>query len=82
MGQERNTGAHAPRVEAEVKTEPLTNEMIRALAREAAEAGDEHMHVGCMEALQGDPGYRAACAKTINDARAQDDSRPFIEVVP
>ena len=68
-------------------TEPLTDEMIRALHREAVEHGDDEMADECGDALDAriDPGVRrvcrVSCAGAINAARAMDEARPYVAVV-
>lgn len=63
-------------------TETLTDEMISGLRREAGNAGDEMQVRFCDEALEGDEAARAECAQAITNARAMDDSVPFVRVVP
>lgn len=69
--------------EANAPTETLTDDMIRALRDEAAAAGDLEMVAICDAALGfDDPRSRSGCARAITSARAMDDSRPFVRVVP
>lgn len=64
--------------------EPLTDDMIHALRDEAAARGDNLMVDSCDMALASHGPIhfgREQCAKTINDARTMDDSKPFVRVV-
>lgn len=63
-------------------TENLTDDMIIALKNEAGNAGDEMQVSFCDDALEGDETARAECAQAITNARAMDDSVPFVRVVP
>ena len=49
----------------------LTDEQIRALRREAAEAGDDRQVITCDRALAGDDNARMLCALAIRYARGQ-----------
>lgn len=69
-------------VEEVEQTEPLTDDMISTLRREAGAAGDTMQVEFCDEALDGDEAARAECACAINNARGMDDSVPFVRVVP
>lgn len=62
-------------------TETLTPAMTKALRTEARTAGDDLMVESCDMALRGDADSKAAVCRAINDARAQDDSTPFVRVV-
>jgi hypothetical protein len=69
---------------AKPKTEPLTDDMIRALRAEAAAAGDWQMSNTCGFALARSSAQAAArrrVADAINAARAMDDEIPFVRVV-
>jgi hypothetical protein len=63
----------------------LTADMLRALRDEAGAAGDNTMLGMCDIALGRDldirQGAREDCAAAITDARAMDDSTPFVRVV-
>lgn len=72
-------------------TEPLTRNMIRELQTEAYDAGDRELIDACNLALATDDDgvdhvawstARVACVAAINNARAMDDSKPFVRVVP
>lgn len=63
-------------------TETLTDDMITALRRESAAAGDDMQVEFCDEALEGDEAARAECAQALNNARAMDGSVPFVRVIP
>ena len=62
-------------------TEPLTDDMIIELGREARAAGDREMASTCSLAIDGVAAAQAACAKAITDARAMDDETPFVRVI-
>lgn len=64
-------------------TETLTDDMIHALRTEAERAGDERAVAYCDNALEhGTRDRLELVADMLNEARAQDDSRPFVRVVP
>jgi len=67
-----------------MQTEKLTNEMIEKLRGEAGAAGDHSLYSICDGLLQ--PGTfgigRSIVCESINKARAMDDSKPFVMVVP
>jgi hypothetical protein len=63
-----------------MQTETLTDDMIRALRTEAGAAGDSETVTACDAALDGDADAAADVARIITDARAMDDSRPFVRV--
>jgi hypothetical protein len=65
-----------------VTTSTLTADMIQSLRDEAAAAGDEQMVRICDDAAAGSLDARGSCAACINVARAMDDSKPFVRVVP
>lgn len=54
----------------ELTAETITDDQIRALRREAGEAGDVAMAELCDSALRGNADHRAHCAHVINTARA------------
>lgn len=69
--------------------EPLTRGMIRMLQAEARNAADPDMIDACNHALATDDDgvdvttwidARRRCATAINNARAMDDSKPFVRV--
>ncbi len=56
-------------------TETLTDSMISQLRDEAGAAGDAELVAAI------DAGDREAAAEAINNARAMDDSKPFVRVL-
>jgi hypothetical protein len=71
---------------AKPKTEPLTDEMVRALRVEADAASDWQMANTCGFALarvksRARAAARRRVADAINAARAMDDETPFVRVV-
>jgi hypothetical protein len=71
---------------SDTPSETLTDDMIHALRDEAYAAWDHRMVWCCDDAILGF-GYarnnaRVQVVRVINDARAQDDSRPFVRVTP
>jgi hypothetical protein len=71
--------------------ESLTRAMIRALQAEATNAANSELIDACNLALATDDdgvdlqvwsAARQLCASAINSARAMDDSKSFVRVVP
>ena len=54
-------------------TNDITNEQIKTLRQEAAQAGDDAQVAICDRALDGDEQALAVCAEVIADARAMAD---------
>jgi hypothetical protein len=63
-----------------MQAETLTDDMIRTLRTEAGAAGDSDTVTACDAALDGDTDAAGDVARIITDARAMDDSRPFVRV--